>query len=397
MSRVKCPASTTAKRAAENARSVPPTSSQSSRKRSRRAKLGPAANILGKLAFVLRGVCVRRQNKWRFRETPYKFTNLKSEIRDPKSETSGPLTFEPIFMERIWGGRRLESTFGKKLSPKTRIGESWEIVDRADAQSVVARGPLKGRTLHELWIEDRAWIFGEVPDTPRFPLLIKLLDAHETLSLQVHPPEQLAEKLGGEPKTEFWYVADADPGAELLLGFREPITREQFESALRAGTAADYVQKINVKPGDAAFLPAGRLHAVSAGNLLIEVQQNSDTTYRVFDWNRVDGKGRPRELHIDQALQCIDYNDVRPELLQARGELLLCHDLFETQKWNLCSTRESAPLGQFAVICCLTGQLACANVDLAPGEFFLVPAQLQDRQLKPLATQTSLLRMTIPM
>jgi mannose-6-phosphate isomerase len=345
----------------------------------------------------LQGVCVRRQNKWRFTETPYKFTHLKSAIRNPQPAITTPLTFEPIFMERIWGGRRLESTFGKKLPPNTRIGESWEIVDRAEAQSVVARGPLKGKALHELWIEDRAWIFGEVPDTPRFPLLIKLLDAHEKLSLQVHPPEQLAGKLGGEQKTEFWYVAAADPGSQILLGFREPIQRDQFETALREGTTADYVHKIGVKPGDAAFLPAGRLHAVSAGNLLIEIQQNGDTTYRVFDWNRVDDKGKPRQLHIEQALQCIDFNDVRPELIEPNGDLLIRHKLFEIQRWNLDSPRDVTPLGQFAIVSCLTGQLACANANLAPGEFFLVPAQLHDRQLKPLAAQTSLLRVIIPM
>jgi mannose-6-phosphate isomerase len=299
-------------------------------------------------------------------------------------------------MERIWGGRRLESRFGKKLPPNTQIGESWEIVDRPEAQSVVARGPLKGMTLHELWTENRSSIFDDVPDAPRFPLLIKLLDAHEKLSLQVHPPEQCVGKLGGEPKTEFWYVADADPGAELLLGFRKPITRDQFERALREGTAADYVHKISVKPGDAAFLPAGRFHAVSAGNLLIEIQQNSDTTYRVFDWNRVDDKGKPRQLHIQQALQCIDFNDVAPKLVEPRDELLVRHELFEVQKWNLDSPREVAPLGQFAVVCCLTGKLACANVELKPVEFFLVSAQLQDRELKPVETQTSLLRVTVP-
>jgi mannose-6-phosphate isomerase len=299
-------------------------------------------------------------------------------------------------MERIWGGRRLESRFGKKLPANKRIGEAWEIVDRAEAQSVVARGPLKGKTLHELWTQYREPIFGDVPKAPRFPLFIKLLDAHEKLSLQVHPPEQLAGKLGGEPKTEFWYVAAANPGAELLLGFREPIQRDLFESALREGAAADYVHKISVKPGDAAFLPAGRLHAISAGNLLIEIQQNSDTTYRVFDWNRVEDKGKPRQLHIKEALQCIDFNDVRPELIEPNRELLIRHKLFEIQRWNLDSPRESARLEQFAVVCCLTGQIACADVDLAPGEFFLVPAQLQDRQLKPLAEQTSLLRITIP-
>jgi mannose-6-phosphate isomerase len=300
-------------------------------------------------------------------------------------------------MERIWGGRMLAELFGRNLATNKRVGEAWEIVDRPEAQSVVASGPLKGKALHELWTEDRARIFGEVPDAPRFPLLIKLLDAHEKLSLQVHPPEQVAGKLGGEPKTEFWYVAAADPGAELLLGFGKSTTRDQFESALREGTAADYVHKIGVKAGDAAFLPAGRLHAVNAGNLLIEIQQNSDTTYRVFDWNRLDDRGKSRQLHIEQALQCIDFDDVRPRLLQPEGELLLRNDLFEIQKWNLNHERDVAPLGQFAVVCCLTGQLACAGVDLVPAEFFLVPAQLQDRQLKPLQVGTSLLRVTVPL
>ncbi|PYJ59100.1 MAG: mannose-6-phosphate isomerase, partial [Verrucomicrobia bacterium] len=285
-------------------------------------------------------------------------------------------------MERIWGGRKLAELFGKKLPANKRIGESWEIVDRPEAQSVVARGPRKGKTLHELWKEGRSLIFGEVPNAPRFPLLIKLLDAHEKLSLQVHPPEQVARKLGGEPKTEFWYVAAADPGAELLLGFCKPSTRVQFENALREGTAADYVHKIRVKPGDAAFLPAGRLHAVSAGNLLIEVQQNSDTTYRVFDWNRRDDSGQPRQLHVKQAMASIDFKDVTPKLVRPKGETLVRHELFEVQKWNLDSPREATPRGQFAVVCCVTGKLRCADVDLAPGEFFLVPARLQDRQLQ---------------
>jgi len=299
-------------------------------------------------------------------------------------------------MERIWGGRKLAELFGKKLPANKRIGESWEIVDRPEAQSVVARGPRKGKTLHELWKEGRSLIFGEVPNAPRFPLLIKLLDAHEKLSLQVHPPEQVVRKLGGEPKTEFWYVAAADPGAELLLGFCKPSTRVQFENALREGTAADYVHKIRVKPSDAAFLPAGRLHAVSAGNLLIEVQQNSDTTYRVFDWNRRDDSGQPRQLHIKQAMASIDFKDVTPKLVRPKGETLVRHELFEVQKWNLDSPREATPRGQFAVVCCVTGKLRCADVDLAPGEFFLVPARLQDRQLQPRRKGTRLLRITIP-
>ncbi|PYI82927.1 MAG: mannose-6-phosphate isomerase [Verrucomicrobia bacterium] len=309
-----------------------------------------------------------------------------------------PLVFEPIFQERIWGGRRLETAFGKKLPAEKRIGESWEIVDRPEAQSIVARGPLKGKTLHHLWTQHRDEIFEGLSDAPRFPLLLKLIDAQEKLSQQVHPPEKIAAKLGSEPKTEFWYVAAAEPGAELFLGFGESTTRDQFEKVLREGSAAEHIHKIRVKAGDAVFLPAGRFHGIGAGNLLVEIQQNSDTTYRVFDWNRVDpATGKPRQLHIEQALQSIDFNDVKPKLIVPKGELLVRHELFEIRKWNLDRPRAVAPLGQFAIICCLTGKLTCANVDLAPGEFFLLPAQLQDRQLKPLAAKTSLLCVTIPL
>jgi mannose-6-phosphate isomerase len=300
-------------------------------------------------------------------------------------------------MERIWGGRKLAELFRKNLPPNKRIGESWETVDRPEAQSVVANGPLKGKTLHELWSQHRQEIFGDVPDAPRFPLLIKLLDAQEKLSLQVHPPGRIAVKLRGEPKTECWYVAAADAGAELFVGFSQPITREQFEKSLRNGSADDHVHTIRVQQGDAMFLPAGRFHAVGTGNVLVEIQQNSDTTYRVFDWNRVDEKtGKPRELHVDQALESIDFSDVAPKIVEPKGELLVKHELFELQKWNLDSPREVTPRGQFAIVCCLTGSLSCADVDLRPGEFFLVPASLQDRQLHPRADGTSLLRVTIP-
>jgi len=313
------------------------------------------------------------------------------------NKVTTPLIFEPIFIERIWGGRRLESEFHKKLPLQKRIGESWEIVDRPGAQSVVADGSLCGKTLHELWTQHRREIFGDLADTPRFPLLIKILDAQEELSLQVHPPENLARSLGGEPKSEFWYVVAADPDAELLLGFREPITRRRLEERLGDGTVIDHVHRIRVQAGDAVFLPAGRVHAVGAGNLIIEIQQNSDTTYRVFDWNRTDpATGSKRDLHVEQAIQCIDFKDVQPKLIQSEGELLISHNLFEIRRWNLDGAREAAPLGQFVIVCCLTGNLSCARAKLAPGEFFLIPAHLEDRQLKPLAPDTSLLRATLP-
>jgi mannose-6-phosphate isomerase len=305
-------------------------------------------------------------------------------------------------MERIWGGHRLASQFGKRTPATVTIGESWEIVDRPEAQSVVRNGRFRDRTLHELWTEDRKLIFGDVPvalswtGISRFPLLIKLLDAHDQLSLQVHPPEQIAEKLGGEPKTEFWYVASAIPGAKIYVGLREAVTHDEFEQAVRDGTVTNLVHNIDVKTGDSIFLPAGRFHAIGAGNVLVEVQQNSDTTYRVYDWNRVDEGGKGRQLHIEQALQSIDFNDVTPGLIQPEGELLVQHELFEIQKWNLDSPRAVGPTGQFAIVCCLTGAVRCDDVDLRPGEFFLVPASLEDRQLQPRESGTTLLRITIP-
>jgi len=311
-------------------------------------------------------------------------------------EVTSPLTFEPIFIERMWGGRCLESEFHKKLPPRKRIGESWEIVDRPEAQSIVANGPLRGKTLHELWTEHRDEFFGDVRYAPRFPLLIKILDAQEKLSLQVHPPENVAGRLGGEPKSEFWYVAAAEE-AELFLGFRKPIPRKKFEETLRDGTVMDYVHNISVHAGDAVFVPAGLVHAVGARNLLIEIQQNSDTTYRIFDWNRSDPTtGTQRELHVEQALECIDFEDLQPKLIRPERELLISHSLFEVQKWNLEESREDVPLGQFAIICCLGGRLGCVKVELAPGEIFLLPAHLEHRQLKPLAPDTSLLCVTIP-
>ena len=311
-------------------------------------------------------------------------------------EITSPLTFEPIFMERIWGGHRLASLFGKKTPPTATIGESWEIVDRPEAQSVVRSGPFRDRTLNELWSRDRKSFFGDLPDAPRFPLLIKLLDAHDRLSLQVHPPEKMAADLGGEPKTEFWYVASAIPGAKLYVGLRESVAPDEVAEAVRAGTVTDLVHNVDVKAGDCMFLPAGRFHGIGAGNVLVEVQQNSDTTYRVYDWNRRDDGGKPRQLHVDQALKAIDFNDIAPSLTEPDGELLVRNSLFEIQKWILGGPRVIAPIGQFAIICCLTGAVRCVDVDLRPGEFALVPAALADRKVQPREDGTTLLRITIP-
>jgi mannose-6-phosphate isomerase len=320
----------------------------------------------------------------------------------PPVNLTQSLVFQPIFMERVWGGRRLESLYGKRLPPALRIGEAWEIVDRPEAQSVVDDGPFRGLTLHALWRKHREQIFGAVPDGPsrtgvsRFPILAKLLDAQENLSLQVHPPAAIAQELGGEPKSEFWYIADAAPGAEIFAGLKKSSTRGAFVKALKQEKVLEHAHQISVAPGDAIFLPSGRLHAVGAGNLIVEIQQNSDTTYRVYDWDRVKKGGPERKMHIVEALQCIDFSDREPSLLEQTDELLVRHESFEVEKWLLPKEREIAPGGSFAIVVCLTGALESAGLKFEPGDFFLVPAQLEDRVVRPIGENASLLRVTMP-
>ena len=313
-----------------------------------------------------------------------------------------PLVFEPLFMERVWGGRRLEQLYHKKLVPGARIGESWEIVDREEAQSVVHDGPLRGLTLHELWTTRRDEIFGPgVGDSPRFPLLVKMLDAQERLSLQVHPPAELAAGLDGEPKTEMWYLAHTEAGADVFAGLAGPTNRERFEEALKDGRAAELVQRLPVEQGDAIFIPSGRIHAIGAGCLIVEIQQNSDTTYRVFDWNRVGLDGRPRTLHVEQSLQSTDFGDVQPQLqpkLDGPVATVVACSFFRVEKWTLDTPRPALENsgGRFAIFTVLEGGAECAGKSFLPGDFFLVPAGLAQAEVRPTAEGTKLLRTTVP-
>ncbi len=311
-------------------------------------------------------------------------------------ELTEPIVFEPLFMERVWGGRRLETALGKDLPPKARIGESWEVVDREEAQSVVHNGVLRGKTLHDLWTEHRDSVFGAVADAERFPLLIKLLDAQERLSIQVHPPADVAPALHGEPKTEMWYFVQCRGDSDIFAGLKRGVTKEGFERALRDGLVAEQVHHIPVKQGDAIFIPSGRLHAIGAGNLILEVQQNSDTTYRVFDWNRVGLDGKAREMHIDESMQSIDFGDFEPALATRRGEVVTECPLFRIEEWELKESREAAPPGRFAILCCLRGKVECGGAEFGPGELFLVPAALKDRAVRPAGGPAAVLCTTIP-
>jgi mannose-6-phosphate isomerase len=229
-----------------------------------------------------------------------------------------PLTFTPIFKERVWGGRELERLYQKQLPPNVPIGESWEISDRPGDASVIANGPLAGKDLRWLMENHAEELLGPAAkNAGRFPLLVKILDARDKLSLQVHPPAALAQELGGEAKTEMWYIAEAAPGADLFVGLRRGMTRAEFERKIEDGSVAECFHRILVKKDDAIFLPSGRVHAIGAGSVIFEVQQNSDTTYRVFDWHRVGLDGKPRELHVAQSLASIDFNDFEPRLIHS--------------------------------------------------------------------------------
>jgi mannose-6-phosphate isomerase len=316
-----------------------------------------------------------------------------------------PLTFHPIFKERVWGGRNLARLYHKPLPPDVPIGESWEISDRTGDVSVVIEGPLAGKDLHWLVENHRAELLGATkPAHGRFPLLIKILDAQEILSVQVHPPPSKAAALGGEPKTEMWYIADAAPQAELYAGLKRGATRAEFEQRLRAGTVADCVHRVRVQRGDAMFLPSGRVHALGAGLVIFEIQQNSDTTYRVFDWNRVGLDGKPRELHIEQSLASIDFNDFEPALLPratvgtapVKVRPLVNDPLFKVEAYET-DAGATLPLqpNRLQIIAILTGQAHVGeeggSVTLSPGQFCLIPACLRQAVVKA-TTSTSFLR-----
>ena len=248
------------------------------------------------------------------------------------------LEFIPMYMERVWGGRTFESKLGRTLPKNKVIGESWEIVDRTDEQSIVAEGPLSGKTIREILEKYGAEILGPQKDPRKpFPILVKWLDCRERLSLQVHPPAAIAGKLNGEPKTENWYIADADQDASIIAGLRPGVTKEVFESALSEGQVENYVQYLPTAKGDSIFVESGCVHAISSGNLILEIQQNSDTTYRVYDWNRMGLDGTPRKLHISESLHSIDFNMPVPKLIkESTGEQILADcDEFRIRKFNL--------------------------------------------------------------
>ncbi len=309
-----------------------------------------------------------------------------------------PLLFNPIFQERIWGGRNIQKLYGKPLPADVPIGESWEISDRPEAQSEIINGPLAGKTLHWLMEHHGRDLMGDACAlNGRFPLLVKILDAREKLSLQVHPPAAKGKALNGEAKTEIWYIAKAERGAELYVGLRKGVSRAEFERKIKDGTVATCFHRVPVREGDAMFLPSGRVHAIGSGLVIFEIQQNSDTTYRVFDWNRVDAKGKPRQLHVAESLECIDFDDFEPESVRAdiaeaapsnvHIQTLVEDPLFSVETVSLVPPAHiDYELNVPHVIGMIEGKATIFHenypVEMTAGQFCLVPASLKQMKVE---------------
>lgn len=333
------------------------------------------------------------------------------------SKPDYPLLFKPIYKEKIWGGRALEQ-LGKKLPAANLIGESWEVADLgltsvsggggSSAHSAVINGPLAGKTLHDLLQSDCSAVLGTLPLTSRgeFPLLIKYLDARQNLSVQVHPSNEYAKTHPeAHLKNEAWYIVSAQKNAVIYKGVKKGVTKEQFRQAIESGDLESLLIKINVKPGQCHYLPSGTCHALGAGVVVAEVQTPSDTTFRVFDWGRTK-----RQLHIDQALECIkfgpaDTQKYEPDQHLKKGDTQLARlvqcEHFIIESYTATSNSAIAlEEGKLAIWMCLCGSGKLQNrngycLDFSAGDTVLIPASMKGGMAQT-HQQTKWLRITIP-
>lgn len=324
-----------------------------------------------------------------------------------------PLRFLEIIKQALWGGRRLGTVLGKNLGPEGDYAESWEICDLASDQSIVADGPLEGCTLNELVQRFPVELLGRHAPANRFPLLVKFIDACQTLSVQVHPDDEQAFRmgLGTNGKTEAWVILEADAGSTLYVGLLAGVGSKELRQALDEGTVEQCLHQVPVAKGDCLLLPAGTVHAIGGGVLLAEVQQPSDVTFRLFDWNRVDAQGKRRRLHVEEALEVIDWRrgpvgPVHPRLAPheategwERIEELVDCDQFVIRR---CSGSEEAPLGGegcFHAIIGFDGQAVLEHkgrsYPLSRGESILLPAALGPVVCRP-EKWVTLLDCTLP-
>lgn len=312
-----------------------------------------------------------------------------------------PLKFFEIYKEKVWGGKRLSTQLNKRISPGSRIGESWEIAHRPGNISRIRNGPLKDQTISSLMEEDREGLLGTKvsPSLGRFPLLFKYVDAEDVLSLQVHPDDRLAKKFGEEDpgKTEAWIVLHASPGATLIVGRSPGTTLERMAEGLKEGNIEGLVRRWPTAAGDVFYLPSGTIHALGAGVLVSEIQQNSDLTYRLFDWNRMGLDGKPRTLHLEKGLKAINWRREKggkknPLWIPSSPfprELLVECPYFHIERLVLKGDSTEQTKGErFHLLAVLegNGEIACAGkgkeVPFAKGETILIPASLMKYRLE---------------
>lgn len=317
------------------------------------------------------------------------------------------LKFRPILKSVIWGGEKIAPYKGISTDLH-RIGESWELSGLAGNVSVVAGGPDHGRPLSELLARDGERLLGRrnfARFGTEFPLLVKFIDARRDLSIQVHPGDALAQELHGarNGKTEMWYVVSADPDARLKVGFRREVTPEEYEAAVAGHTIAELLAEYRIAPGDLFFLPAGRVHTIGAGSFLVEIQQSSDITYRIYDYGRLGSDGRPRELHTELAKQAIDFSvqaDYRTPYVAARDcavPLVHC-DCFTSMLFDLTApqTFDLDRLDSFVVVICTDGCGTLVDdrgerMPIHRGETVLLPATTRCLTFEPAAPAFKLL------
>lgn len=310
-----------------------------------------------------------------------------------------PLKFEPILKDKIWGGHKLQQLFGKEPNGLPNIGESWELSGYKTDPSVVANGKFSGKTLIELIEEYTSELLGEKVYKQfgeNFPLLYKLIDANDDLSIQVHPNDEFAGKRHNSfGKTEMWYVLAAEEGACLIIGFNEDTEKESYVKAVESGDVENLLQKVPVKKGDVFFIPAGLVHAIGKGVLVAEIQQSSDVTYRIYDYKRTDDKGNERELHTEMAVDVIDYTaSTNPktnyEIVKNETRPLVSCEFFTTNILELDTeiVKDYSTLDSFVSYMCLEGKLQLVSegnlVEIQKGETVLIPASLKKLTLKPL-------------
>ena len=286
----------------------------------------------------------------------------------------------PQLAERIWGGQDLPMLrLGIPGKPGVQYGESWEICDRPELDSIVSDGDHAGQSLHSLWSTYREEIFGQGYESlDRFPLLCKILDVHDNLSLQIHPPAQTAARWNGEVKNEIWYIASHSPGATIYMGLKRDFTESEIKGAIRTNRLADMMGAYSLNDGDSVFIPSGLVHGIGAGHVIYEIQQNSDTTYRLYDWGRVDASGHARELHLEQSLDAIREagNPVCSPRPAAPGVLVdeSCFRIVEEHLTNG-TVPLNIPASQFAVLVVISGELDYGNdLPARPGDFLIFPA-----------------------